>query len=306
MRCFAAFVLAMLCSPAALCQVNIRNNNPDTGATTVASGPTSAAFSTPYTFTAGGAAGSALTVNPSASGDLATAAFYDGLSLNGDYVPNCLCTGALAAYLPTLTLQDAFKIVGSAGQSIPWSMTLTVTPQFGTSSSNVFDNNILVTFGIGGAAAVFTGYGTQQACFDTESGGCGGLGIAGPNNMPYTLSFSGLIGSGGTLTFSVQTSGASAFVVGPTVTSVSTQFDLDPTLRLIVPAGVSVTSNSGVFPVTAVPEPGAGLMLLAGMALLWGCAGPGARSGTHSRTRATAARRSDTASRQAGTHRARR
>jgi hypothetical protein len=214
-----------------------------------------------------------------ARGDLATATFYDGMLLSGTYVPNCFCTGALAAYLPTLTLQDAFKIVGAVGQMIPWRMTLTVTPQFGPASSNVFDNNILALFSIGGAAAVLTGYGTQQACFDTASGGCGGLGIAGPNNTPYTLSFSGLISSGGTLTFSAQTSGSSSFLVGPGVTSVSTQFDLDPTLQLIVPAGVSVTSNSGVFPVSTVPEPTAGLMLLAGMALLRAFAGSGTRTG---------------------------
>ena len=272
MRFFATFVLTMLCSSAALCQVSVSNFNPDVGTlTVVSSGPTSAAFSTPYTFNAGGGVGSALTVAPLARGDLATATFYDGMLLSGTYVPNCFCTGALAAYLPTLTLQDAFKIVGSVGQMIPWRMTLTVTPQFGPSSSNVFDNNILVSFGIGGAAAVLTGYGTQQACFDTESGGCGGLGIAGPNNTPYTLSFSGIISSGGTLTFSAQTSGSSSFVVGPDVTSVSTQFDLDPTLRLIVPAGVYVTSNSGVFPVSTVPEPRTVLMLLAGMALLRVC-----------------------------------
>jgi hypothetical protein len=268
MRFFAAFILTMLCSTAGLCQVGISNYNPDVGGSTVASGPTSATFSTPYTFKAGGGVGSALTVEPSASGDLATATFYDGMSLSGTYVPNCPCTGALAAYLPTLTLQDSFSIVGSVGQMIPWRMTLTVTPQFGPATSNVFDNNILVSFSIGGAAAVLTGYGTQQACFDTSSGGCGGLGISGPNNTPYTLSFSGLISSGGTLAFSAQTSGASNFVVGPGVTSVSTQFDLDPTLRLIVPAGVSVTSHSGVFPVSTVPELPAGLMLLAGMALL--------------------------------------
>jgi hypothetical protein len=48
------------------------------------------------------------------------------------------------------------------------------------------------------------------------------------------------------------------------VTAISTQFDLDPQLQLIVPADISVVSNSGVFPVTSVPEPATSELLLAG------------------------------------------
>ena len=47
-----------------------------------------------------------------------------------------------------------------------------------------------------------------------------------------------------------------------------TQFALDPTLRLIVPAEISVVSDSEAFPVSNVPEPrGAALMPIGTVAL---------------------------------------
>jgi hypothetical protein len=227
-------------------------------------------FNTAYVYNPYGNNNSVINVSPQATGNLASASFFDGLSYSGNAIPACPgCTGALAVNLPTLTIADAFTLTTAPGQLIPWSLTLTATPQFISASSNVFDNEIMQSFGVGGGAPVLTGTGLQNACFSNNSVGCGSAGISSPNNEAFTMTFSGMISSGGTLTFSAQTSGASNFVDGPNTSSVSTNFDLDPLLQLIVPQGVTVVSRSGVFPVgqvSSVPEESTFIYLLAGLA----------------------------------------
>ena len=262
--------LTVCASSSSLAQVTIDQFYPATGSQVVATGTTMATFDTPYIFNPYGNNNSVIDVSPSATGNLASASFFDGLSYSGNAIPACAgCSGALAVYLPTLMISDAFTLTSTPGQLIPWSLSLTATPQFISASSNVFDNEIMQSFSVGGGAPVLTGTGLQNACFSNNSVGCGSAGISSPSDVPYVMTFSGMISSGGNLTFSAQTSGASNFVDGPNTSGVSTNFDLDPLLQLIVPQGVTVVSRSGVFPVgqvSAVPEESTFIYLLAGLA----------------------------------------
>ena len=251
---FVTGVLTSLVCSLACANVSIGQYDPGSGTETSTSDPISATYASGYILKPN--VDSVIYVSPLATGNLANGTFYDGMSFSG----SALCAGCnsgVALYLPALTLADSFVMTSASGQAIPFTLNVVMTPQFGLASSSVFSDVINENVILGGSFGA-----NSTACFSVN-GGCGAGGVSGPNNLPYTMTLSGTIISGGTLSFTSVTTGSSSFVIGPTSTVVNDSFDLDPTIQLTVPQGVTVSSASGVFPVTiaAVPEPG-GLALM--------------------------------------------
>lgn len=230
----------------------------------VASGPTQATYSAPYTFDGYGNSPNFLTVVPSATGNLATGTFSDGISFSGSLASACGgCDGDLAVYLPQLYISDSLTLSDTTGAAIPFTLSFSGTPKIVGPDINA----VTEYFSVGGSI----NGGSDTACFSLSTG-CGGEPVAGPNNALYTFVFSGIVPSGGQVTFGSFTGGYSQFQIGPAAeTYVADSVSFDPLIQIVVPRGVTLTSESGVFPVTyvtAVPESSTITMMFVGLSLL--------------------------------------
>ena len=253
-----AGIALLLAASIAVAQVQIYNSNNGLNQLE-SSGSVSASYSTPFSLSS-----YPITVTPNVSGNLASGSFFDGMSYSGTATPPCFCIGDAIAYLPSIQFGDTLTVTGSSpSQVIPYSVTMVVTPQFGTGALNYINEY----FSVGGNVSNSF---VKEGCFATSASGCGAL-QTDPSNVPYTFTTSGTLVSGGQLTFSSLTDGGSQFTVGPYATYESSSLNLDPTVQIFLPAGVSVSSGSGEFPVSfvsAVPESSNYVMLIVGFVFL--------------------------------------
>lgn len=95
----------------------------------------------------------------------------------------------LAVYLPTVTMRESFRFIGSAGQVTPRTVTMIGIPEFRTASPGVTSDVINMELNIGGNIPAGI---RNTVCFSID-GGCCFVGPNGPNFIPYTLTVSGAV-----------------------------------------------------------------------------------------------------------------